>query len=644
MSRRILLALVALLLAVGGSVILSKPAMADGLGICSDAPPPIAPKSGLPGMLTSVPANIPDNAPDPFTDTHVSIGSVYGYNWKWANYDLGCGNDFLRDPTAVINTQSANSVLSLDSSVLASTAVIDQLSKAGSISWLSDIVATTASILRDPALKVWLPMALIALGAVVVWRSKKSTYAETMTTLLVVAAAVAMSVFTLLYPAQASNGVDKAVDTVATAAGSQFPTTATDAVTRESMYRTWLAGNFTDPDSSLAQQLGPKLMAATHYTWSDMKRMQSDPSAKKSIDRNKATAFKAIAKQIETESPASYEQFTGRGERTGPALLGFFVVIAMSLFLVIAAVMVLISRVIMQGLTMIVPLAALLGIFPGHRTVLARMWDLFTAALIAVAKFVLAGGVMTLVLGGIESANMNPIAKLFWIIVATVVAIVLTKPVRSMKTIMPGLDPNRSYIKETVGKIASLAAQTAGPALAAEAVISHHDREAPERPVTYRPTVAEDANVARSATQSMPALPAPTRVSTDQPRETVTIIVTEPAPASRAAVEAATEIITIPIHPAPIQRALPAAPLALESASAGRRSDLADPDMPAAPTPPGPAPITPAPNLTTGGRDHYKTAIPLGPGPGAQTADLELADDGSQHEMVTYHAPGRAEH
>jgi hypothetical protein len=447
--RLLLIAVLALVV----SAVTSQPAAAD---ICQDAPAPIAPKSGLPGMLTTPPKDVPDAAPDPFTDPRVPLGEVYGYNWKWANYDLGCGSDFLRDPVAVTNTQSANVVMSMMGGLLAGLASLETMAKTSSLDWLTTVVGGIADKLKGPLLGVWLPLAMLGVGLIVGFRSRRASYADTLRTALVILGAVTMATFALVYPSTASRAVDQAVVGVSDAVGAQFSASATDAVAREGAYRTWLTGNFGDPDSAAAHDLGPRLLSATRYTWSDMKRISADPGAKKSIDAAKATEFKAVATELEKRDPAGYETFTGRGERTAPALLGIIVVVCMGLFIGMAMLMVLIARVMMQGLALAAPLAAVLGVLPTHTSVLTRLWDLFTAALVAVAKFVIAGGVMAIVLAAIQANDaMGAGAKLFWVIVATVVGIVLTRPIRSLKTIVPGLDPNQSYLRSALSGVAS---------------------------------------------------------------------------------------------------------------------------------------------------------------------------------------------
>jgi hypothetical protein len=497
-----LLLVVALVLVAG--LVAARPAAAD---ICQDAPPPVAPKSGLPGMLTSVPDDVPDAAPDPFKDPRVPIGDVYGYNWEWANFDLGCGSDFLRDPVAVTNTQSANVVMSVLGGVLAGLGSLEAMAKTSSLTWLSDVVGGVADKLKGPLLAIWLPVAMLGVGLIVGFRAKRSSYSDTMRTAVIILGAVGMAAFALLFPAVASSAVDKVVVTVAGSAGAQFSASATDAVTRESAYRTWLTGNFADPDSPAAKDLGPRLMSATHYTWSDMKRISADPAAKKGIDTAKAAEFKAVAKELETRDPAAYETFTGRGERTAPALLGVLVVLCMGLFIGLAMLMVLIGRVMMQGLALAAPLAAVLGILPTHTPVLSRLWDLFTAAIVAVAKFVIAGGVMALVLAAIQTNDgIGAGAKLFWVVVATVVGLVLTRPVRTFKTIVPGLDPNQSYLRTAVSGVASYVGTRIGSEDGAAAGVRS---SFPPAEVAAASPTAAITGVAPDARDSLEPLPQP---------------------------------------------------------------------------------------------------------------------------------------
>ena len=684
--HRLIRLLILVFLVLGGAVATAQPAAAD---ICQDAPAPVAPKSGLPGMLTSVPADIPDAAPDPFADPAVPIGNVYGYNWGWANYDLGCGNDFLRDPVAVTNTKTANVVMSMLGGVLAGLASLEQMAKNSSLDWLTGVVQGVAEKLRGPLLGVWLPLALLGVGLIIGFRSKRASYADTLRTGAIVIGAIALATFALVYPSAASTAVDKGVVAVADVAGQQFSASASDAVTRESAYRTWLTGNFGDPDSAVARELGPRLMSATHYTWSDMKRMQADPNAKKPIDAAKAAEFKAVAKDLESRDPAAYEMFTGRGERTGPAMFGIVVVVAMGLFIAMAMLMVLIARVMMQGLALAAPLAAVVGVLPTHTSVLSRLWDLFTAAFVAVAKFVVAGGVMALVLGAIQSNDgIGAGAKLFWVVVATVVGIVLTRPVRSLKTIVPGLDPNKSYLRAAASGVANyVGARVGSEEGVAAGLTTSFDKKTTSGPEPAQPVVSADS---RDSLEPLPqpawaSAPAGGSVFVTVPDSgTSDVGSARPGDSGARPRIAGTEVAAwnrTQAWPGLVgggtRPALPAAPLQLESAPApsvvdsttpfGPRPMVALPggsDVVVDAPPSGSKPLTnpgaeqfPSPRLASpiqsGSEVVYPTGIimasedqPLYRSSSAQRqdevyiamTDLELADDGSEHDLVTYHS------
>ena len=89
----------------------AAPAAADPLDeICKEVPAPVRPDFQVAGLVMDKPdlAEVPDAAPDPFKDPTVPISDVYGWAWRYTNYDLGCGADFVRDPSAVASTSLAN--------------------------------------------------------------------------------------------------------------------------------------------------------------------------------------------------------------------------------------------------------------------------------------------------------------------------------------------------------------------------------------------------------------------------------------------------------------------------------------------------------------------------------------------------------
>jgi hypothetical protein len=433
------------------------------------------------------------------------------------------------------------------------------------------------------------------------------------------------------------------------------------------------------------------LMSATHYTWSDMKRISAEPTAKKGIDAAKAAEFKAVAKELETRDPAGYETFTGRGERTAPALLGVLVVLCMGLFIGLAMLMVLIGRVMMQGLALAAPLAAVLGVLPTHTPVLSRLWDLFTAAIVAVGKFVIAGGVMALVLAAIQANDdVGAGAKLFWVIVATVVGLVLTRPIRSFKTIVPGLDPNQSYLRTAMSGVASYVgtrvgtedgaaegvrssftpAETAGQPTAAVTGVSPDARDSLEplpQPAWASSPGADPVWTQTSTAIAGSTIPGPTAGvgSSDWNRGQSWPGVVAGGPA-RAQLTAA----PVPLRPAPGEAGgnvrsdgipVPAltsgqdtvvdapvvgpSPAATGSFPAGR-PDWAQRSRPGAPAVGGTEVVFPT-GVIVAAEEHplYQRSTTAGHEPSElylTMPEAELAPDGSEHEMVAYRRGDRA--
>lgn len=522
--RRLLIVLaVVLLLAVGAA----SHAYADGFTdtLCKDVPKPKPPSWGTPGLLTAAKdlSTVPDQTPNPFAaGATMRISDVYGWSAHYDVYDLGCGNSFLSDPAAVVNTNLANGTIEFEQTNLALLAGAEDIVKSDQLtSWLGDTLETIASGITPVLFGAngrpgWLGLAILAVGLLVVWNTRRMGYAEAARVLGVVAAAIALTAFALLMPATMSQQLDSAVTAVArtatsTGVGNASPS---DLINRESTYRTWLANNFGDATGKLAAEQGPKLWAATHYSYSDMKAIGTNPGARAKIDELKAAQFKQVADQVKQSDPAGYERFTGRADRNGSAVMGSLVSGLMSLFHWIALLMMAIARLMMPALVIAAPLLALVGVLQvtrGH-TALASLWDMFTASILAVAKFGIASAVMTLVMIAIfDSDTLNPGWKVFLVNVLTVIALMLTKPIRTFKTIIPGLDPNQAMVN--MGALTSLfgsfvaAKAGAGAAVAAEAATSGGGDEADTPPPQGDPKATP--RTLAMVLHDTPALPPP---------------------------------------------------------------------------------------------------------------------------------------
>jgi hypothetical protein len=264
------------------------PAAADPLDeICKEVPAPVRPDFQTAGLVMDKPdlAQVPDASPDPFKDPKVPISDVYGWAWRYTNYDLGCGSDFIRDPNAVASTNIANIAMAGLATMTSAVNSVENMSRSASFEFLKPVVASIADTLDERVLTVWLPLALLVVSVIVGFGATRATYSETFRRLLVVVVCVALAVVALVFPVRAANLMDDGATAVSEAAQAGFSPRASDLITRESLYKTWLVGNFGSADSPTAVEYGPRLMSALTYTWSDVKRMNATPMPRRPSTR-----------------------------------------------------------------------------------------------------------------------------------------------------------------------------------------------------------------------------------------------------------------------------------------------------------------------------------------------------------------------
>jgi hypothetical protein len=510
--RRAVIGLLGLLLA-GLLLGAGAPAAANPLDqVCKEVPAPVRPDFQTAGLVMDKPdlAQVPDASPDPFKDPRVPISDVYGWAWRYTNYDLGCGSDFIRDPNAVASTNIANIAMAGLATMTSAVNSVENMSRTASFDFLKPVVGSIANTLGDRVLTVWLPLALLVVSLVVGFGAVRATYSETFRRLMVVVVCVAMAVVALVFPVRAATLMDDGATAVSQAAQAGFSPRASDLITRESLYRTWLVGNFGSADSPTAVEYGPRLMSALTYTWSDVKRMRADAGAQKAIDKAKAAEFKTIAAEIEKKDPAAYQSFTGKTDtRTAGTILGGVWVLIMGFFVVLASLITVLARLIMIALVVAAMVGAVVGVV--RYAVLQRMWDLFTAAIINTVKFTIAAGAMVLILGAIQQAPVGMGWRLLFAIVATVIAVMITKPVASFKS-MAGLDPTRHYV-------GSLLRRAGGTALGLVAGQKLSDRPpdsdrgtSPDATAPGEATLSTTTYRVQPVEPSMPPLPPPTTV------------------------------------------------------------------------------------------------------------------------------------
>jgi hypothetical protein len=451
-------------------------------------------------------SKVPATAPNPFTDPNTRLVDVYGYGYQWGTYDLGCGVDIARDPSAVMFTKMANLGWTLPVAAAALLSASRELASWGPFDFLDPLLSSIQSSIKTDLWQVWFPISLLVVGLTVLLKARSAAYAATAQMLGWVALVVAVSAFFLQYPARADHLIGDGMTKVVHTASAPFGAVdADEQLSREVLYPQWLEGELGTSDSPTAQKYGPDLLWATHYTWSEEKQLRADPSSKERIDKAKADKFVATAKAVKNSDPGAYAYLTGhRSEsRITAVTLAALFAWALALFGIIGFLLLALAQLMVRVFVIGFPLAGLVGVHPRGQFVLMRMWGLFTSAVLNAVKFGIATALFSIAASGTLKAPINGVAKIAALILLTVVTLVVAHPMRAFKTMIPGADPYHSYLMGGLKRAASFAVTRSAVASGVEAGAdaTQPDEETASQPVARR--------ASRSEEYTMPPLPAP---------------------------------------------------------------------------------------------------------------------------------------
>ena len=378
---------------------------------CKDAPMPSKPRSPV-GLEPSVKRD-----GDPFWDKGVTIESVYGNGYSFFTYDNGCkpgsgvmpaissevGNIGLRTPAAMSSMGHG-----LQSAVI-------------SPGWLQEmdkVVVEATDAARESVWVPWAGTAILLVGVLMMWLSRTGRLDATITT-----GAWALIVLTLVtflgnYPKEATGLVD---DTVRAAAVTVADTSTGedsssvqgqdraqvalerqwDEISRVTSYRTWAEGTFGDAESATAKKFGPRTFKATHLSWSEYDKVNTDPEGEgKKVLERKEREFKAVAEDVAEADPFAYQYFTGNewGQRASMSVLGVVAALCSMLLVMLASIGMAIGLIIFRVFVVFSP--ALGVIFLLEPT---REWALGLVS--KVAKWIVLGPI--LLFAGLVVLRMN---------------------------------------------------------------------------------------------------------------------------------------------------------------------------------------------------------------------------------------------
>ncbi|WP_109506750.1 hypothetical protein [Nocardioides speluncae] len=467
-------------------LLLVLPGAAPAGAACEGDITPVSPNSGPLGLSTSPPKNPPKG--DPLKDKDVSWLDTYGPSTKWNTYDLGCGPDLLNNPTSKPLTAQANYFTDWALlPVIVGDAMEDWVSD-DPFDFLDSTVAEIQEKMRFQVVGLLLPLSIAGLGIWLIYRARKAEFHETADAAVGALLIVGVAMFLLQYPQRANDTFQEVVDGGVQIAQAPFgaETDFSDVMFREVVYTHWLAGELGDADSTVAKKYGPDLYRAQHLTYAEVAEAEAkekarlealeddecvgfecqDPGVEDGAPDEQTCAFgachtamddlvkahqkdfKDVAGKVEDEDESAYAVLTGKDgadSRPGVAsLMGVYLWVT-SFFYILAQFMLGLSLLLIRVFIICFPIVALLAVFPQYREKARSLIDLLAAAFMGGLKFILASGIYSTVATGILGAPTSLMVKLILLLITGVAAIMIVKPVRTLKTMVPGADPYHSY-------------------------------------------------------------------------------------------------------------------------------------------------------------------------------------------------------
>lgn len=453
-------------------LLLVLPGAAPAGAACEGDITPVSPNSGPLGLSTSPPKNPPKS--DPLKDKDAPWLDTYGPSTKWNTYDLGCGPDLLNNPTSKPLTAQANYFTDWALlPVIVGDAMEDWVAD-DPFDFLDSTVAEIQEKMRFQVIGLLLPLSIAGLGLWLLYRARKAEFHETADAAVGALLIVGVAMFLLQYPQRANDTFQEVIDGGVTIAQSPFgaETDFSDVMFREVVYTHWLAGELGDADSAVAKKYGPDLYRSQHLTYAEVAEAEAAdeaadaggadpqnpecidvghndcPSSMDGLNKEKQTLFKDTAEKVEKENPEAYNVLTGKdGADTRPGvatLMGIYLWVT-SFFYIVAQFMLGLSLLLIRVFIICFPIVALLAVFPQYRDKARSLIDLLAAAFIGGLKFILASGIYSTVAHGILGAPTSLMVKLILLLITGVAAIMIVKPIRTLKTMVPGADPYHSY-------------------------------------------------------------------------------------------------------------------------------------------------------------------------------------------------------
>ncbi|EME19370.1 putative membrane protein [Rhodococcus triatomae BKS 15-14] len=435
------------LIGLGGGV-----AAAGGFD-CKDVPKPEFPNEVLETTFDSTSADRPA----------VEGGTGYQtYGWaglKWSTYDLGCGADLVRAPSAVGDTTLGNTFMTIGKSLAAAAFWLDDQTKTGQ-------AATEAGV--DPALAKfdqiifsisngmrgiygqWLGIGLVVVAAIVLWQAMKEDSAGVTRTTAFAAAGLALGALMVGAPQKALQVADDTFGSLITetqdqifsvrfgpdgntlGAGSTDPRNVLiDQLYLDDWRRGWFGQNYPTDDPA---KLGPALRDSLAFSYDEQHEVKDDPTAQATLAAAKADKFRDIVSSLESEYQLSYHQFQGKDSgRTSIGFMGMLKLAMPSLLWIGASMLKLTALMAIRFAVLFAPIWVPIAIAHGgwlsrvmRMLASAYMWGVAGAVIVALYLMAL----VQLYVG--SNGTVDGSWRLWFMIILTAVCWAIMRPFKRM--------------------------------------------------------------------------------------------------------------------------------------------------------------------------------------------------------------------
>jgi hypothetical protein len=185
--------------------------------VCADAPEPTRPAAGLAGKFYPRPTTA--TSADPFENPGVPISDVYGYSYRWVNYDTGCrpGSDYgpgFGTTMGNIGLGGSSAVVAFTHGLLGLVVVPD---------WLSPLDGVLTGATQTVKSGIWSPWFLVVALLVAIsllWSAGRANVSHVVTSAGWALVALIATTYVMNYPVSSAQAVDGLIETTVTASAS----------------------------------------------------------------------------------------------------------------------------------------------------------------------------------------------------------------------------------------------------------------------------------------------------------------------------------------------------------------------------------------------------------------------------------------